>query len=164
MVELEYYLNRQQVSIELFKQEWEKGFPGKPIPTSPSYNIGRGRTFSVKAATEKPTILEERLNGTEEKLKYALADEEKAIPFYNSLKTDIGAARELNPRGLIQTERETDRYLFSMQSGIGDIASQEVKHKERITNMLKAIHELRRTLELERITGKPQTLRPLERV
>ncbi len=121
---------------------------------------------TVSEPVDVPAALEDSLKAIEEKLKDALADEEKAAPFYGSLKTDIRSARELNPRHMppSQIERETDRYLFSMQEGIGDIGLQEGKHKERITNMLKAIQELRRTLELERTTGKSQVLLPLERV
>lgn len=114
----------------------------------------------------KPTALEESLVAIEAKLKDALADEEKAVPFYHELQNDIKQARELNPIHMPprQIERETDRYLYSMQSGIGDIGTQEAGHKARITNMIKAIQELRRTLEQERTTGKQPVLKPLERV
>ena len=116
--------------------------------------------------TGQATELEESLKAIEEKLKEALADEEKAVPFYRGLLNDIKNTWALNPMHTppSQIERETDRYLFSMREGIGGIGTQELKHKERIVNMLKAIRELRKTLELQRTTGKPQVLRPLERV
>lgn len=124
-----------------------------------------GNVFRMSGQGE-PSELEESLVAIEAKLKDALADEEKAVPFYQGLQNDIKKARELNPIHMPpkQIERETDRYLYSMQSGTGDIGTQEAGHKARITNMIKAIQELRRTLEMERTTGRQQGLRPLERV
>lgn len=120
-------------------------------------------TFEVRYRGQA-TELERRLSAIEVKLRDALADEEKAAPFYGSLKADIRSARDLNPALPSQIERDTDRYLYSMQEGIGDIGTQEAKHKERIVNMIKAIQELRKTLELQRITSKQQELLPRERV
>lgn len=133
--------------------------------------IGGATTYTGQAIVSElidvPTEFENSLKSIEAKLKDALADEEKAVPFYRGLLNDIENTRALNPKHTppSQIERETDRYLFSMREGIVNIGDQEAKHKERITNMIKAIRELRRTLELERTRrGKPQVLRPLERV
>ena len=141
-------------------------FPYARVPTEPGIKMGREYNFRIGYGMNVPTALEVGLEAIEAKLKDALADEEKAVPFYQGLQNDIKQARELNPIHMppIHIEREIDRYLYSMQSGIGDIGTQEAGHKARIGNMLKAIQELRRTLELERTTGNQQVLRPLERV
>lgn len=99
----------------------------------------------VSEPIDVPTEFEDSLKSIEEKLKDALADEEKAVPFYRGLLNDIENTRALNPMHTppSQTERETDRYLFSMREGIVNIGDQEAKHKERIANMIKAIRELR---------------------
>lgn len=168
--QLQYFVNGVQAQYEEFEKAWLREFT-QSVPSKPGYFKGKVDIFTItvpfKPWPEKEkTALEKSLEAIEAKLKDALADEEKAVPFYELLRKDIENARELHPmpRFQSQNEREMDRYLYSMMEGIGDIGSQEAKHKERITNMIKAIQELRKTLELERTTGKPQVLRPLERV
>ena len=165
--QLEYFVNGVQTLYEEFEKAWLREFPTQSVPSKPGYFRGTVDIFTItvpfKPWPEKDILaLEKSLEAIEAKLKDALADEEKAVPFYEFLRNDIKNARELNPRHMppSRIEKETDRYLYSMQEGIGDIGTQEARHKDRITNMIKAIQELRKTLELERYTGKRQVLEP----
>lgn len=91
---------------------------------------------------EETTTFKKNLDEIEKKLKEALVDEEQAASFYDLLKKDIEITRSMNP----PQERGHD-YLYAMHTGITEIREQELKHKERITNMLRATGELKRLLE-----------------
>lgn len=100
---------------------------------------------------EETTIVKRRLEEIEKKLNEALVDEEQAASFYDLLKKDIEITKSMNP----PQERGHD-YLYAMQTGITEIMGQELKHKERITNMLRATGELKRSLEMALAALKPE--------
>lgn len=162
--QLQYFVNGVQAQYEEFEKAWLKEFPTQFPPTKPGYFMGKVDIFTITVPFEpwpKRDIpaFEKDLEAIETKLKDALADEEKAVPFYQGLKNDIERIMTLIPKDM--TKEST---LFSMQLVVDGIMRDEGRHRDSITKMIPVIKELRKTLELERYTGKRQVQRPLERV
>ena len=146
--ELEYFIDGIKKVWEDFETAWLREFPGKPRPSKPGYFQGRTHTFTItvpfKPWPEKETTpLIASLKFIEESLGEALADEEKAVPSYETLLNGIKGTRGLVPR----TEPEKERSLFTVEKGIESILTDERKHKDRIKNMIPIIQETRRKLE-----------------
>ncbi len=162
--QLQYFLNGAQTPYEEFEKAWLIEFPAQSVPSKPGYFRGKVDIFTITVPFE-PWLekdipaLEKSLEAIEAKLKDALADEEKAVPFYQGLKNDIERIITLIPKDM--TKENT---LFSMQLVVDGIIRDEGRHRDSITKMIPVIKELRKTLELERYTGKRQVQRPLERV
>lgn len=162
--QLEYFVNGERAPYEEFEKAWLKEFPTQFPPTKPGYFRGKVNIFTITVPfipwPEKdiPT-LEKSLQAIEAKLKDAVADEEKAVPFYQGLKNDIERIMTLIPKDMSK-----ENTLFSMQLVVDGIMRDEGRHRDSITKMIPVIKELRKTLELERYTGKRQVQRPLERV
>jgi len=162
--QLQYFVNGVQAPYEEFEKAWLRQFPAQSVPSKPGYFRGTVDIFTItvpfKPWPEKDIpALEKNLEAIEVKLKDAVADEEKAVPFYQGLKNDIERIITLIPKDM--TKENT---LFSMQLVVDGIMRDEGRHRDSITKMIPVIKELRKTLELERYTGKRQVQRPLERV
>ncbi len=157
--QLQYFVNGVQAQYEEFEKAWLREFPTQFPPTKPGYFRGQVDVFTITVpfipwpARDIPA-LEKDLEAIETKLKDAVADEEKAVPFYQGLKNDIERIITLIPKDSI----------FSMQLAVDGIMRDEGRHRDSITKMIPVINELRKTLELERYTGKRQVQRPLVRV
>lgn len=147
--ELQYLLNRQQVSYEEFESAWMREFPGMPVPTEPVYKFGKVYTFRTGYGMKVPTALEASLKAIEEKLDEALADEEKAVPFYKQLRGDLYNAGLIKP-------------LSNESFILGKIIQDEERHKKELEQIKKTVQGFERPLELEPI-GKMQRMRQLER-
>lgn len=130
------------------------GKGAQPLPAVPEAAYG-GVVFAG-SGQGKPTALEQSIKAIREELEAALADEEKAVPFYETLKNGIEGTLKLIPR-----EDEKFRYLYSTKTLVEAILFDETKHRERLKNMIKSTQELERALEMERTTGRPQILSPL---
>lgn len=162
--ELRFFLNGSEVVYEDFEKEWIKEFT-EPVPDKPVQKAGKKHVFMIALhGAGKPTELQQSLKEIEEKLMEARLDEgSKAVPFYHALVHRIEEARKLIP-GRTPQELEKDRYLYAVLQGVKAILIEEQKHSEKTANMINAVRELERVLELERTTGRHQALRPLERV
>ena len=146
------------------KGVWFKGVPPEDLDMLAAKKDGYmlmlrkyGQTMPMHP---QATALGASLQSIETMMQDALADEEKAVPFYETLLNGIKGTRGLIPK----TETDKDRYLFAMENLVGAILIDEGKHRDRIKNMLAAIMELEAVVEVERVTGQKQPLRPLERV
>lgn len=160
--ELRFFVNGKEVLYEEFEKEWVKEF-SEPVPKEPLRKTGKKHVFIITWHGAGPTELQQSLKSIEEKLKEALADEDrKAIPFYHALIHRIEEARNLIP-GRTQHEKEKDRYLYAMLYQVKSILTDEQKHSDKIVNMIAAIRELERVLGIER-AGKQHVLRPLEMI
>lgn len=162
--ELRFFVNGKEVVYEDFEKGWIKEFT-EPVPDKPIQKAGKKHVFMIAwHGAGKPTELQQSLKEIEEKLMEARLDEgTKAVPFYQALVHRIEEARKLIP-GRTPYELEKDRYLYAVLQGVKAILIDEQKHSEKTVNMVAAVRELERVLELERTTGKHQALRPLERV
>jgi len=162
--QLQYFVNGVQSQYEEFEKAWLREFPTQFPPSKPGYFRGNVDIFTITVPFEPwperdIPALEKDLEAIEAKLKDALADEEKAVPFYQGLKNDIERIITLIPKDM--TKENT---LFSMLLVVDGIIRDEGRHRDSITKMIPVIKELRKTLELERYTHKRQTQHPLERV
>lgn len=80
----------------------------------------------------------------ENKFKEAIADEEKAVPFYYSLKKDI----EITISLLGTKEKPQQNALFSMLMVVEGILRDETRHRESIKKLLPTIQQMLSTVSL----------------
>lgn len=158
--QLQYFVNGVQTLYEEFEKAWLREFPTQSVPSKPGYFRGTVDIFTITVPFEPwpekdIPALEKSLEAIEAKLKDALADEEKAVPFYQGLKNDIERIITLIPKDM--TKENT---LFSMQLVLEGNLRDEDRHRVSIMQMIPVIKDLRKTLELERYTGKRQAQRP----
>ena len=158
--QLQYFVNGVQAQYEEFEKAWLREFPEQSPPSKPGYFRGQVDIFTITVPFEPwperdIPALEKDIEAIEVKLKDAVADEEKAVPFYQGLKNDIERIMTLIPKDM--TKENT---LFSMQLVVDGIMRDEGRHRDSITKMIPVFKELRKTLELERYTGKRQVQRP----
>ena len=148
--QLQYFVNGVRAQYEEFEKAWLREFPAQSVPSKPGYFRGTVDIFTITVPFEPwperdIPALEKSLEAIEVKLKDALADEEKAVPFYQGLKNDIERIITLIPKDM--TKENT---LFSMQLVVDGIIRDEGRHRDSISKMIPVIKELRKTLELER--------------
>ena len=159
--QLEYFVNGERAPYEEFEKAWLREFPEQSPPAKPGYFRGQVDIFTITVPfipwpERDIPALEKDLEAIEAKLKDALDDEEKAGLFYQGLKNDI----EKIIKSPVIKVKKTEAALFSILLVLEGIIRDEDRHRARITPMIPIIKELRKTLELERYTGKRQTQQP----
>lgn len=154
---LEYFMDGQPVTIESFKREWAREFPSSPIPTAPAYRTGRYHIFTVTVEFKslpgrEETALEASLRVIEETLQEALKDEEKAAPFYETLKNGIEGTRSLVPT----EDFDIDSTLFAASKNVERIMFDEKTHKQKIANMILDVQDARKKFQVRKLARLAQ--------
>jgi len=150
---LDYYINGQKTEYEDFQTVWLQEFPGQPVPRQPFYAAGKTHIFTItlpfkippeleeiKRRVKEVTPLEAGLISIEARLKEALDDEEKAVPFYRGLKNEI----EITINSLSPGDMTRKNVLASILFITDGILKDENRHRDRIRSIITSIQDIRK--------------------